>query len=95
MQYKMANPDIFIVIYPHWGGNYKPVSDVQKAFAHNWIDAGADIVIGHGAHTIQEIEQYKGKWIFYNIGNFIFNALGRYSSTGAKPYSLMVKLIIE
>lgn len=94
-QYKMANPSAIIVIYPHWGSNYKQASEMQKAMAHNWMDAGADIIIGQGAHTVQEIELYNGKWIIYNIGNFIFNAPGRYTSTGAKPYGMMVKLIIK
>lgn len=91
-QYRKKFPEIFIVIYPHWGSNYKPAGDEQKISAHRFIDAGADLVIGHGAHTIQEIEFYKGKWILYNIGNFIFNAPGRYSSTHAKPYGFIVML---
>lgn len=88
-------PEAKIIIYPHWGSNYKQVNPRQIAFAHSWIDAGADIIIGHGAHTVQQIEKYNGKWIIYNIGNFIFNAPGRYRTTGAKPYSLMAKVVIE
>ncbi|HMQ78949.1 MAG TPA: CapA family protein [Ignavibacteria bacterium] len=88
-------PKAKIIIYPHWGSNYKQVNNRQIAFAHSWIDAGADIIIGHGAHTVQQIEKYNGKWIIYNIGNFIFNAPGRYRTTGAKPYGLMAMLVIE
>lgn len=88
-------PGAKIIIYPHWGSNYKQVNNRQIAFAHSWINAGADIIIGHGAHTVQEIEKYNGIWIIYNIGNFIFNAPGRYRTTGAKPYSLMINLVIE
>ncbi|MEO8513421.1 MAG: CapA family protein [Ignavibacteria bacterium] len=91
--YRQIYPDAIIIIYPHWGSNYKPRNDMQKACAHNWIDSGADYIIGQGAHTIQEAEKYKGKWIFYNLGNFIFNAPGRYTSTGAKPYGMMLKLV--
>ena len=36
------------------------------------IDAGADLIIGHHAHVIQSMEQYRGKYIFYGLGNFIF-----------------------
>lgn len=93
--YRKDNPGAIIIIYPHWGSNYKPANELQKAYAHNFIDAGADVVIGHGAHTIQEVELYNGKWIFYNIGNFIFNSPGRYRSTGAKPFGIMLKLIIN
>ncbi|MFI5211973.1 MAG: CapA family protein, partial [Ignavibacteria bacterium] len=91
-KYRNKYPEIFIVIYPHWGNKYKPAGADQKDAAHKFIDAGADIVIGHGAHTIQEIEYYKGRWILYNTGNFIFNAPGRYSSTGAKPYGFITQL---
>ncbi len=44
-------------------------------FAHNAIDAGADFVIGHHPHWIQTIEQYNGKWIFYSLGNFVFDQM--------------------
>jgi poly-gamma-glutamate capsule biosynthesis protein CapA/YwtB (metallophosphatase superfamily) len=43
-----------------------------KAFAHEAIDAGADIFAGHGSHFPLGIEIYKGKPIFYSLGNFIF-----------------------
>lgn len=93
-EYRQKYPGAMIVIYPHWGSNYKPAGTTQKKMAHSFIDAGADIIVGHGAHTVQEAELFKGKWIFYNIGNFIFNAPGRYSSTSAKPYGMMVSLKI-
>lgn len=95
INYRKKYPDAKIIIYPHWGSNYKQVNPRQIAFAHSWINAGADIIIGHGAHTVQEIEKYNGKWILYNIGNFIFNAPGRCRTTGAKPYSLVAKLVFE
>jgi poly-gamma-glutamate synthesis protein (capsule biosynthesis protein) len=40
-------------------------------FAHNCIDAGADMFIGHGAHVLRGIEVYREKPIFYSLGNFI------------------------
>lgn len=94
-EYRRKYPEGIIVIYPHWGSNYRPAGENQKAMARSYINAGADVIIGHGAHTVQEAELYKGKWIFYNIGNFIFNAPGRYASTGALPYGMMVSLKIE
>lgn len=93
--YRASYPNAIIIIYPHWGSNYGKVNVRQIAFAHSWVNAGADAIIGQGAHTVQPIEKYHGKYIFYNIGNFIFNAPGRYASTQAMPYSLMVKLQIE
>jgi poly-gamma-glutamate capsule biosynthesis protein CapA/YwtB (metallophosphatase superfamily) len=91
---KEQNPKAFVVIYPHWGSNYKQANDYQRETARRLIDGGVDLIIGHGSHTIQEIESYNGKWIIYNIGNFIFNSPGRYESTKAKPYGFIVKLII-
>jgi poly-gamma-glutamate synthesis protein (capsule biosynthesis protein) len=41
-------------------------------FAHAMIDAGADMMIAHGPHILRGIEVYKGKPIFYSMGNFIF-----------------------
>ena len=40
---------------------------------HRLIDAGADLLVGHHPHTLQDVEVYHGKHIFYSIGNFIFD----------------------
>jgi poly-gamma-glutamate capsule biosynthesis protein CapA/YwtB (metallophosphatase superfamily) len=42
--------------------------------AHQVIDAGADIFMGHGPHILRGIEIYKGKPIFYSLGNYIFQS---------------------
>jgi len=47
-------------------------ADFVKVFAHQAIEAGADIFVGHGSHFPLGIEIYKGKPIFYSVGNFIF-----------------------
>src|SRR5262245_15159436 len=57
---------VFIVAYPHWFENYVWRSEKQSRLAHTIIDAGADMVIGHGAHMFQEIEMYNGRWIIYS-----------------------------
>jgi poly-gamma-glutamate synthesis protein (capsule biosynthesis protein) len=43
-----------------------------ETFSHRCIDAGAQVIIGHGPHELQGIELYNGGVIFYSIGNFIF-----------------------
>jgi poly-gamma-glutamate capsule biosynthesis protein CapA/YwtB (metallophosphatase superfamily) len=58
------------------------------------IDAGADLIIGHGAHMMQEVEKYRGHWIIYNIGNFIFNSKGRYKRYKVEPFSLVVQFVL-
>lgn len=49
-----------------------PPAEYLKIFAHQCIDAGADAILGHGPHELRGIEIYKGKPIFYSLGNFIF-----------------------
>lgn len=57
----------------HWGIEYShQVTDVQKKRAHLAIDSGADIVIGSHSHCLQGMEEYKGKYIVYSLGNFVF-----------------------
>jgi len=85
----------FIIAYPHWWKNYSWKSEDQTKLAHRMIDAGADLVIGHGAHKLQEIEEYKGRWIIYSLGNFLFNTYGRYQQKKAPPFSLIAKLEIS
>lgn len=63
----------FLVVSYHWGDEYVPFSARQKTLAESSIDAGADLIIGHHPHVIQDYTEYKGKFIFYSLGNFIFD----------------------
>ncbi len=64
----------FIIVYPHWGIEYQTqFSRGQQVKAYQFIDAGADAVIGAHPHVIQPIEIYQNKPIFYSLGNFIFD----------------------
>ena len=66
----------FIIISMHAGEEYKDYpSSSQINFAHHAIDAGADLVIGHHPHVIEPIEKYKNGYIFYSLGNFIFDQM--------------------
>ena len=56
----------------HWG-LHKEVLQYMKEIAHRAIDAGADVVIGHGPHYSLPIEVYKGRPIFYGLGSFSFH----------------------
>lgn len=62
-----------VAVYSHWGDEYLPAREYEKALAHSFIDAGADLIIGSHPHIIQEYEMYKGKNIHYSLGNFIFD----------------------
>jgi len=62
-----------VVILPHWGNEYKPQTVAQVDTAHALIDAGADLIIGAHPHTVQGVELYNDRPIFYSLGNFIFD----------------------
>jgi len=61
-------PDLFSPI--PLGPRFSQGEPYQKELAHAAIDAGADIVYGHGSHVLQGVEIYKGKPILYCVGNF-------------------------
>lgn len=66
----------FIFVYPHWGkeGEYtRYPAPWQLRLAREWIDAGADGVFGGHSHVPQGREYYKGKPIYYSLGNFEFD----------------------
>lgn len=62
-----------VVVYTHWGVEYVPPIPRVRELAHQFVDAGASIVIGSHPHIVQEHEVYKGKDIYYSLGNFIFD----------------------
>ncbi len=64
----------FVFVFSHWGNEYQlAASDTQKSLAHQFIDAGADLVVGSHPHVIEPSEIYKNKKIYYSLGNFIFD----------------------
>jgi len=68
------NPDKFLIVSLHWGEEYKLInSSTQQKLAHQVIEAGADLIIGHHPHVVQNIEKYQEKLIFYSLGNFVFD----------------------
>ncbi|HTB17875.1 MAG TPA: CapA family protein [Bryobacteraceae bacterium] len=52
------------------GARFSEAEPYQKQLAHAAIDAGADIVYGHGSHVLQGVEVYKGRPVLYCLGNF-------------------------
>lgn len=64
----------YVILFTHWGDEYKVApSERQKKLAREFIDAGADLIIGAHPHVIETLEIYKNKAIFYSLGNFIFD----------------------
>lgn len=63
-----------LVVSLHWGIEYEQFpTENQRKVAHQLIDAGADIILGHHPHVMQGIEIYNGKLIVYSLGNFLFD----------------------
>ncbi len=81
------NSDFLIAsIHAHESDNSsEETPDFLPRLAHAAIDAGADMLIGHGPHRLRGIEIYKGKPIFYSLGNFFFQ-LGMQEPITAELY---------
>ena len=78
-----ANADLVIVVI-HWGIELdtQPRS-YQVDEAHRMIDAGADVILGHHAHRLQPMDTYRGKPIFYGLGNFVWPSFSAEGSATA------------
>jgi len=63
---------VSIVVSSHHWGFLDEIFQYQEEIAHAAIDAGADIVIGHGPHQPLAIQVYRGRPVFYGLGNFAF-----------------------
>ncbi len=71
---KKQNLADVVIVFCHWGAEYvKNPSKNIKDLARQFIDAGADLIIGSHPHVIQPMEEYKDKRIYYSLGNFIFD----------------------
>jgi poly-gamma-glutamate synthesis protein (capsule biosynthesis protein) len=62
-----------LVVSLHWGvaGDY--VCEYQRTIAHAAIDAGADVIAGHGPHSVHGVEVHQGRPILYSLGNLVFD----------------------
>jgi len=79
--YHYQHPDTRIVILLHWGVEFsRHPNPSQSIEAAQLFAAGADLIVGHHPHVIQDIDTIHGKTVYYSIGNFVFdqrNPLGR------------------
>lgn len=78
----------YVVVYVHWGIEREEYpKEYQKTLGHQYIDAGADLVIGSHPHVLQGIEYYNGKPIVYSLGNFVFGS--------SIPKTMLLKVRLE
>jgi poly-gamma-glutamate synthesis protein (capsule biosynthesis protein) len=72
-----------IILSLHRGKEYASThSPSQEGLAKYFIDCGADVIIGHHPHVIQDVQRYKGKPIIYSLGNFLFDQATPATQTG-------------
>jgi hypothetical protein len=85
------------IVSVHHGKEYIHVPSEKKAVAYRkYVDAGADVVLGHHPHVIQGVEAYKDAIIFHSLGNFSFaSKTRRHHKTGAKLYSMLPLIYIK
>jgi poly-gamma-glutamate capsule biosynthesis protein CapA/YwtB (metallophosphatase superfamily) len=83
---------VMVTIHAHEGQSRDRMvpADFLVTFARAMIDAGADMFVGHGPHVLRAVEIYKGKPIFYSLGDFIFQneTLLRLPADNYAPYNL-------
>ncbi len=90
-QISQNNDSDLIIAYLHFGNEYTTSPNEQQVkIAHELIDLGADVVIGAHPHVTQGIDMYKGKPIFYSLGNFIFDQT---SSVTHSAYFVEIDLV--
>jgi poly-gamma-glutamate synthesis protein (capsule biosynthesis protein) len=73
-----AQADV-VVMSIHWGVHHIPglIAMYQYEVGHTAIDSGVDLILGHHAHILKGIEVYKGKTIFYSLGNFSMDTVSK------------------
>ena len=80
------------VAFVHWGPEYRSVaSPAQRTLARQLVRVGADLVIGHHPHVVQDVDVVEGVPVFYSLGNFIFD---QYFSPSVQT-GLALRLMLE
>lgn len=96
-----------IIISCHWGGEGEKFLHTRREteiffgenrgnlveFSHAAIDAGADLILGHGPHVVRALEVYKGRLVVYSLGNFI--GYGALSSRGKTGLTLVLSIQLD
>jgi gamma-polyglutamate biosynthesis protein CapA len=80
----------WVIVSVHWGKEYQPDANAdQRELAHQLVDAGADLILGHHPHVIQGLELYRDRLIAYSLGDFVFD---HYSRETGEAFVLDVSL---
>jgi poly-gamma-glutamate synthesis protein (capsule biosynthesis protein) len=80
-----------IVVSVHWGTEYVESAEPrQKTLGRFFVDQGADLVVGHHPHVLQETEWYQAGLILYSLGNFVFDQHSRPPTRISRLYRILV-----
>lgn len=91
-RYRLTHSENKIIVICHWGVDFKPITKEQSKLATILTQAGADLIIGHGAHTIQPVQIINQKPVVFGIGNAVFNSNGEYEKHNALPFGCIARL---
>jgi len=85
-----ASADVVVVSF-HWGieRQYTPTQR-QVELARFTVDCGADVIIGHHPHVVQGFEVYRGRFIAYSMGNFVFSP-----GSDAGRYTMLARISLD
>jgi UDP-N-acetylmuramoyl-tripeptide--D-alanyl-D-alanine ligase/cyanophycin synthetase/poly-gamma-glutamate synthesis protein (capsule biosynthesis protein) len=88
---RRTDPSSLIVVFPHWGRNYQWAGDKLRQAAGTLTEAGASLIVGHGAHVLQQCSFFDRCSVIYSLGNFMFNWAGRFDRFGVPPFGLVTR----
>lgn len=92
-QLKQDDPSSLVIVYPHWNFDYKWPTDRLRSRGEELLASGADFIIGHGTHIMNNFVLGQDSGIAWSLGNFQFNWAGRYDvMPDAIPYSMVARL---
>lgn len=83
-EYKKSNEDAKAVIILHWGDEYETIhNQSQEEIAKSLADSGADVVVGHHPHVVQDTMRFGNCPVYYSLGNLIFdhNKMAKHKSS--------------
>lgn len=86
----------YVVIMAHGGSEIIPIPPTYLRERYKlWIEYGADLIIGNHPHVVQGREIYKGKSIFYSVGNFVFPGWPEYKDYPNSCWSIVVSVDVS
>lgn len=72
--YKKANKEAKAVVILHWGDEYEAIhNQLQERVARSLAESGADVVVGHHPHVVQDTARWHDCPVYYSLGNLIFD----------------------